>query len=243
MVAWIAAVALATPGSAALASAWTTDEAQLRLPVALVADDFDVLATGEPVAHRIDTDSGAYAVGAMWIAASPASVWVTLQDTRHRPIMAGANSTWLPGETPTHRDVYMLLDLPWPVSDRQWVGDFRAATAAYDATSGRVWQRRWTVGDPALASAPDPDAIWVETNEGAWTLIAVDGGTLCVLSIRTVLGGAIPTDLAQSWAKGSMKSTMRTLGELAPGTAAHYAAGHVVIYDPDGVALPFGLGG
>jgi hypothetical protein len=100
-----------------------------------------------------------------------------------------------------------------------------------------VWQRRWTLGDAAAAPQPDPDAVWLTDNDGAWTLIDTGDGALCVLSIHTVLGGSIPAGIAQTWATGALTRSLRTLAEMARGTAAHYGAEHDRVYTPDGAAI------
>src|SRR5688500_13286661 len=169
-----AAVALAAPDPAALAGAWrgAADDvaAHGAVPVALAQDDFAELARGAVVAHRADAPDGAYATGAVWLPVPVELAWVAVQDPAHRPIGRAAAEERLPSE-PSRRRVYLKLALPWPLADRQWVAELTNNRALYDASGGRIWQRRWQLADPSLAPAPDPDAVWVEENQGAWTLV------------------------------------------------------------------------
>lgn len=232
------------PDATALTTAWEAEHAAIErlgsIPVSLSGGDFVDLATGEPVVHRVDTAAGAFAAGAVWVSVPLGIAWVAIQDAKDRPIGHQITHTWLPGETEGRRQVYMRLDLPWPLADRQWVSDLVNNRALHAATDGRVWQRRWTLGDPKLAPNADPSAVWVEENQGAWTLVPVGEGTLCVLTIRSVIGGSVPADIAQSWANSVLKRTLRTFAEMAPGTVEHYGAAHEAIVAPDGTVVPRG---
>lgn len=239
----LASAHAAAPPADELLRTWRADEPALHLPVALPDGDFATLARGEPVAHRRDANGAAYAIGAIWVPAPPQSVWVTIQDARDRPIMSYAQVDWLPGATATRRDVFMLLDLPWPLANRQWVTRFQHDAATFAATSGRVWQRLWSLTDPKEARTPDPDAIWLEHNDGSWSIVGAGSGSFCVLIVRTVLGGNLPPDITQTWATSTLKGTLRSVAQLAPTTPAHYTSGHEPMYTPAGELLPFGLGG
>lgn len=230
------------PDAASLQAAWERDSAAVEalgpgVPMSFTDHDFVALARGEAISRRLDTPEGAFATGAMWIAAPIAATWIATQDAGDRPL-SSSNHEWLPGATPTMRHTYMRVDLPWPISDRQWVAEFRANSAVYAATDRRVWQRSWTLADRALALHPDPDAMWITEATGAWTLLDTGEGALAVFAVRTVLGGSIPPSLSQTWAVSTLKNTLRKLAEQAPTVPEHYDAAHTPMYAPDGVLLP-----
>jgi hypothetical protein len=206
------------------------------VPIPFDAQDAAVLQAGEVAAHRFDTPEGAYAVGAVWIDAPIEAVWVTIQDAPHDP--PGRITTRRLAAPAGLRRVHMTLDLPFPLADRQWVAEVRTAPALTSATGGDVWQRRWDVGDPALATAPDDGAAWVEVNRGAWTLLRTDQGTLAVFSVRTVLGGLVPAPIAEAWAVGTLKRSLAQVAARAEGVQSHYVAGHEPVVGPDGRPIP-----
>ena len=238
------ALAWAAPDANTLRTQWRTESPRLKLPVDLSEADFATLAAGEAVAHRRDSAGGAFAIGAIWRPSPAKHAWVVIQDGKDRPLAGGSRTAWLPGATATRRDVYMWIDLPWPLSDRHWVSRMDIQTDIHAATQGRVWQRRWTnaPNSPVIAkSVADPEAVWIEQNDGAWTIMEVGGGSLCVLVVRTVLGGAIPESISGSWAVSTLKGTMRQVAKFSSTAPQHYVAGHDQLYAPTGTALPFGL--
>jgi hypothetical protein len=231
------------PDAAALQAAWDRDRASIAAhghgaPITLGERDFAALARGDAIARRVDSGDGAFATGAAWVPGPIAAAWIALQDAGDRPLSSGAVHEWLPGATPTSRQTYMRIDLPWPVSDRQWVAEFRANGDLYATTDHRVWERSWAIADPALAPHPDPDAMWIREATGAWTLLDVGDGCLAIFAVRTVLGGSIPTEITQAWAVTTVKNTVRKLVERAPTVAEHYGSAHTPMYTPDGALLP-----
>lgn len=235
----VSSAALAAP-PADLARRWEVHAATIarlsEVPVPLGPDDLAELAQGQPVARRYDTAAGAYATGAVWIDAPIEAVWIALNDGPHDP-PSRVSLTRLPTQAPMRR-AYMLLDLPFPLADRQWVVDVRTNTALYEATDGAIWQRQWDLGDPTLAPAPDPKAVWVEENRGSWTLMSAEEGTLVLFSVRSVLGGAVPASIAQSWAAGTLKTALGRLVERGQSIPSHYAADHERVLTPSGEAIP-----
>jgi hypothetical protein len=238
----VVALAQAAPTAAAIQADWDAVApavaANGATPVHFSAADYAALAAGDTAVHRVDAAAGSFATGAIWVEAPISQAWIAIQDARDRPLGRDMINEWLPGETPARRQVYMRMPLPWPVADRQWVADFTQNKALFDATSGRVWQRRWTLGDPALAPHPDPDAIWTPANEGAWTLLTTSGGTLCILAIHTDVGGSLPTAISQGLAVSSLKSTLRTLATHAADMPGHYRGSHEIVHAPDGAPVP-----
>jgi len=235
-----AARAATTAGS--LEAAWSADAPSIAkhgpIPIELSAEDYAELAVGESVAHRVDTETGSFATGAVWVEAPVSAAWIAIQDSKDRPLGRDLFHEVLPGETPGHRLTYMRMELSWPVSDRQWVAELAHNRALFDATGGRVWQRRWTLADPALAPHPTEDAIWLPASEGAWTLIGVDGGTLCLFAIRTEMGGAIPESISRSFAISTVKKGLGALVTNASDMPTHYRGDHEVVVTPDNVPIP-----
>lgn len=232
----------ATP--TALRAAWDRDaparDAKSTAPATLRPEDFDTLGAGQTISRRIDRDDGAYVLGAIVVDAPKEVVWVAIQDGLHFP-EPPVTTTWLPSTAPT-RLVYMYFDLPAILSDRQWVALFTPNAALAAASNDRVWQRSWRVADPALAPNPSPDATWVTTNTGAWTLTPVGDQTLAVFTVRTVLGGMIPEWISGRWAVGTLDGALGRLRDRAAKVPAHYDAAHAPVYRPDGTTLPaFGV--
>jgi hypothetical protein len=235
----VSSAALAAP-PADLALRWEAHAAAVarlsEVPVPLGPDDLAELAQGQPVARRFDTAAGAYATGAVWIEAPIEAVWIAINDGPHDP-PSRVSLTRLPAQMPMRR-AYMLLDLPFPLADRQWVVDVRTNTALHAATGGAIWQRQWDLGDPALAPSPDPKAIWIDENRGSWTLLGTEQGTLVLFSVRSVMGGAVPASIAQSWAVSTLKSAMGKLAERSLSIPAHYTPEHERALTPSGEEIP-----
>lgn len=238
----ICAAEAATP--AELRDGWANDAAARAahdpLAVRLEPRDFEALAAGQSISRRFDGPGGAYALGAVVIDTPKEYVWVAIQDGMHFPDPP-VTVTWLTS-TPPKRLVYMYLDLPAILSDRQWVVEFAPNEALAAATHDRTWQRSWQTVDPSLAPHPNPDAVWVTTNTGAWTLTTVGDQTLAVFVIRTVLGGMIPEAISGRWAVGTLDSALERLRGRAAQMPGHYDAAHVEVVRPDGSVLPpFGV--
>ena len=198
-------------------------------------DDFAALARGEPIAKRMDTPDGAFATGAIVMPVPIEAAWLSIQDATHfsdpdEPLKV----TRLPGETPLGRDVYMKLELPWPLADRHWVAAMRSNETLHSATDGRVWQRSWSLADPTLAPDPDPKGIWVKANTGSWTLVDLGDHTLAVIAARAVLGGSIPPAISQTWAIRTLADSMQRVSDRAEVMEEHYGEEHAPIYVPDG---------
>lgn len=240
----IGRVAVAGPTAAELAAAWGEVKGSLSAGQAgaLSAKDFESLAGGRTLSRRRDDPEGAVAFGAIVAPVPVEAFWVSIQDARHDPDAANPiSSVWLPGGTPTSQDVYMTMQLPWPLTDRQWVCALRSDPALYAATGGKAWRRSWTVGDPKLVTAADPDAMWVSQAIGSWVLVPIGTSTLAVFETRTVLGGAIPEPIAQGWAVRALDSSLKLVAARAARMPGHYDATHPTLHRPDGTPLAPGL--
>lgn len=236
--------ALAAPDAATLQARWDDQAALIRahspVPVHLRSGDFETLARGKAVTRRVDGAEGVYATGAIWVDAPLQAPWVVLCDSPHAP-PSPATTVRLPGGGPPgYRTVYMHLDLPWPFADRHWVSDLAPNRALFDANP-RVWQRTWSTGDRGRAINPDPEAVWVEQNLGAWTVVDVGEGTLVIFSVRTAMGGVIPPGMSTGVALLGLSTTMERIAALALTMEQHYDAAHEPIVAPDGSRIqPWG---
>lgn len=236
---WVGIAAAAPPAD--LAQRWDDVADEIRdqspVPVPLSAADIARLGEGAIPASRYDTPSGSYATGALWVDAPLDAVWVVLQDAPHDP-PSRVTLERLPAPAGLRR-VYMRLDLPFPLSDRQWVAEVRTNRGLYDATGGVVWQREWSLGDPASAPHADPSGVWVQESRGAWTLMEVEGGTLVLFSVRSKLGGALPESITNTFAVAEVRTAMAQLAHRASTLSGHYVSGHEVVLRPDGTAVAY----
>lgn len=237
MISLFALSALAAPSD--LFDRWQQVAAQVRavtpVPVPLTADEAAAIVRGEVIASRFDTDDGAYATGAAYVDAPVGAVWLVINDGEHQE--SSRAKLRVLQASPSFRRVHITLELPFPVSDRQWVSDIVPNPDLFAITDGRVWQRQWTLGDRTLATSPDK-AVWLKENRGAWTMVDLGEGTLVLFSVRTVLGGLLPASVTRAWA---IRSLRRSLGELEPRAQEmreHYDAAHRRIADPSGREIP-----
>jgi hypothetical protein len=206
------------------------------LKVQLLPADFEALGASRSISRRFDGPDGAYAMGAIVVDMPKEEVWVAIQDGLHFP-EPPVTVTWLPS-TAQKRLVYMYVDLPAILSDRQCVVEFTANDALAAATHDHTWQRSWKVVDPAHATHADPDAVWISTNTGAWTLTQVGDQTLVVFVVRTVLGGMLPESITGRWAVGTVDNALAKLRVRAASMPTHYDAAHDPVLRPDGSTLP-----
>ena len=233
------------PRGPALAQDWAARAAAARgsagyLP-SFSADELARLARGDTVRRREAAPGGAdRVVAAVFTPLSRDALWVTIQDDKHDKLVAGLVEAETPGSTPADKLLYQRLDLPWPFEDRQWVIRIRNNPRVYAATAGRVWERSWTLADPALAPNPSPDGVWVPQNDGTWLLVEAAGGTVLIYEVRTVIGGAFPDDTATRWSLVTVEGMLRHILARAGGIDAHYGAGHAPFYRPDGSTIPPG---
>jgi hypothetical protein len=248
MILFWSAMAMAAPSASALKTAFLRDAAARQrlghLRLQLGEADWATLAGAGVVRQVVHRDGADMAVGAIWTAASQAAAWISTFDGWHRSLSGDAtNTTKLPGCTDMRRLVHTHLDLPWPMSDRQWVVDNRPNTALWSATEGRVWERAWEVAPATLATAPVAGALWVDTNQGAWQFIEAEGGTLVLFGVRSSMGGVIPDSLTVQWSRQTLGEALRRLDDFATTMAAHYVGAHEVIWGPMGAPIaPGSLG-
>lgn len=236
-------LALATPEASALKSAWEAAlpamKADARLPVTLPESAFAKLAQGEVARVREDLPGADRVLGAVWTDAPRDALWIAILDDQHFTMVSGLYEHQLPGTGALRKLLYQRLDLPWPLQDRQWVIDIRSNTALYARSSGSVWERSWTLGDPSLEPQSSPDAVWSSTNEGGWLLMDAAGGTLAVYHVRAEIGGNVPDEASTQWAWSKLEELMRgTVTRATTKIPGHYDAAHDPVARPDGSVIP-----
>lgn len=197
------------------------------------------LAQGKTIKRRERVDGADRVLGALWTSARKDPLWVGIQDENHWVVVKGYVDEDLPGSTFQHRTLYQRIGLPWPFADRQWVVDVRSNQAVLKASNGSVWERTWTLSPRRGASVEDPDAVWVEQNEGGWVLVDLASGTLVVYYVRATVDGNIPDEAATQWALMTISGMLEEVDERSrDAIPTHYVDGHVLIERPDGSKVP-----
>ncbi len=241
---FLVAGTMAQPSADTLRLTWESHapaiQAHSPVPLLLESRDFARLARGKPVTRRAEGDEGTFATGAIWIDMPVQAPWIVISDAPCAP-PSPVLVERLPTDEPVgERTVYHHMDLPWPLADRQWVGHFHPNLDLL-ADDPDFWQRIRTVVDPALAPEPDPDAVWVRQNTGAWTMLIHDEGTLVVFSVHSDLGGHIPAGISQEFALLGLAHALERLAETSRTVPEHYDADHERLPAPDGRMIPAGL--
>lgn len=227
-----------------LKAAWSAVEAQrlelARYPVRLRDGDFNTLAGGKHVARIVRSPEGDRIEGALHIEASLEAMWVALHQTESRDTGDGVSQSLLKS-SPSRRVLFVYMDAPWPMQNRQAVVEVRYNAPLMAATSGDLWERAWRIGEPGLATAADPEALWMPVNNGAWQMLRLnDGSTLAALSLSVDVGGAVPTEAAVRWGVATLGSVLRDLEDTARRAPSIYKGDHEVFYRPDGQPIPVG---
>ena len=177
-------------------------------------------------------------MGALWTDTPKDHLWVAILDDRHDTLVKGLFERHESGAAAGHKYLYQHIQLPWPVNDRQWVADIWNNPDLFSATQGRVWERCWDLAPQESASESDPAAVWVPVNDGTWMLADLDGGTLLLYQVRTVIGGAIPDEAATTWAMTTLDDMLEHVVSRAVDIPGHYDSLHVPFERPDGQAIP-----
>ncbi|MCB9766321.1 MAG: hypothetical protein H6739_41480 [Alphaproteobacteria bacterium] len=212
-----------------------------KYPIHLRSRDFDVLAKGDIVARIVRSDTGDRVLGAFVSDVSRLRLWLAVQDAPHRVDDPSLVQVFQPGTTLTHQLLYLHIDTPWPVQDRQSMVDIRYNGPLRVQSGDGIWERTWRTGTPDQASAPDPEALWMPVNEGGWQLVEVGGGkTLGVVSLRLDIGGAVPEEVAMRWGLATLDNTLQGIIDAGRTMHTHYVPGHEPIAMPDGAPIPRG---
>lgn len=194
-------------------------------PSAAVAREVDAGGIGRAVAPA----GGVAAWGVLPV--NQPLLWLTLTDDRLSENVNALTERALEGSWASPKLLYQRIDLPWPFADRHWV--LRLANNTRLAQAAGVWERSWTVDSAALARGrTDADAAVFDAsteltvNRGAWLLVPVDEGhTLAVYQAWTDLGGNIPAEAADTWARSSLSGLYAGLRKHAAVVRSRYGAG------------------
>ena len=172
---------------------------------------------------------------------SRALAWLTLTDDHLDDDVDALTEVLLAGRWTTPKVIYQRIDLPWPFADRHYVlvAENNAALAA-----AGVWERAWHVDNSWLAparartdAAAFDAAATLPENRGNWLLVPVDEThTLAISQAWTDLGGAIPADAAQGWARASVDDLYASLVKHSVAVAERCAV-ECAATGPDGSAL------
>ena len=206
--------------------------------ITLDAKDLAEIAAGRVVRRRARVEGADQAIGAIWSDSPIDALWLSILDDTHFKLVKGLFEEQLPGTAKGRKFLYQHVDMPWPIRNRQWVLDIDNNAALYKATSGKVWERTWTLADSALAKSPREDAIWVSLNEGGWQIYSWPDGVLLIYHVRASMDGWISDDLVTRYALSTLKDMLQEIDTRAGTMAAHYNAAHPRLVRPDGSQIP-----
>ena len=143
---------------------------------------------------------------------TPGSVLAVLNDVEENaPKLSDVvrNSTIEQRESETRYSIYTVMDMPWPLSDRD---SFNQRVIEHDAESGLV-----TITDTATKDVKpeQDDLVRIVASRQQWRLTPMEDGTTKVeLQILVDPNGPIPSSLINSMSVGQPIGTMETLKEL-----------------------------
>jgi len=238
------ATALATPSAAELSAAWEAHRGALDThavyPLRWTSDEIERVAKGKVAKRRERLEGADRVLGMIWIDATQDATWVAVQDPHGPVTVSGMVHEELPGSTFQHRILFQSIDLPWPLASRQWVIEVKNNLPLIAATNGAVWERTWDLSEQRGAKNELADGVWLPVNDGGWMFVEAAGGTLLVYHARTVIGGAVPDDLATRWSFGTLTGMLEGIRGRVPWAKSHYDAAHETLQRPDGkrVAAP-----
>jgi len=202
------------------------------------------------IVHKAEDPSApSSAVGVAILAAPRPALWIETQDIHEEvdPSMVEFIVRNLGGD----RNLwYGYVDLPRPITDRQWVVESENNHALAPA----CWEHRWDLaqggidlvrgtiesGATKVTTTQLDEAIYTPVNHGNWLMAPLpDGRTLVAYQATSVIGGAIPDWLVLELTMSRLESAMRNLEHRAQTwVPTHYVGGHQPIYGGDGQVLP-----
>ena len=234
----VASTALAqVPSSDQLELVWDQHKTALTnftdQPILLEPDDFTHMAKGQVAKRRIRQDGPDRVMGAAWSPLSREALWLAVLDDTHDTLVKILSERTLYYDSDGRKFLYQHLDLPWPISDRQWVVEIWNNTKLTDATHNQIWERVWNLSDPKKMDQPDPEAIWAPMTDGAWLFIPAVEGTLVIYHVRSTVGGAIPDEVVTRWALATVDEMIVHALDRAKEIPAHYDAKHFAINGGD----------
>ncbi len=174
----------------------------------------------------------------VWLATLDAHFPLNDNLTEFRMDHNGDRNTW-----------YQFMDLPWPIRNRHWLIRVEKGVKVAEATNGQAWEHAWTLVKDGEATAhewadagrtaPLPidkvkGARYLEANDGAWAMIALDENTtLLAYNLTIVLGGWVPEGMAARFATRALETLMDRVATNAERVSAHYVSGHEIILGGD----------
>jgi hypothetical protein len=230
----VVSTALAGPPSTEqLESVWDKHKTALTTlteqPILLQPEDFEHISKGQVAKRRIRQDGPDRVMGAAWSPLSREEIWLAVLDDTHDTLVKILSERTLYYDQDGRKFLYQHLDLPWPISDRQWVIEVWNNTQLNDATHNQVWERVWNLSDSKKMDEPDPQAIWAPMTDGAWLFIPAMDGTLVIYHVRSTVGGAIPDEVVTRWALATVDEMIVHALTRAKEIPAHYGSEHFAI--------------
>ncbi|QQD17280.1 hypothetical protein I6N98_13010 [Spongiibacter nanhainus] len=146
------------------------------------------------------------------LSTTPGSVLAVLNDVEENaPKLSDVvrNSAIEQRESATRYRIYTVMDMPWPLSDRD---SFNQRVIEHDADSGVV-----TITDTATQGIKpeQEDLVRIQASRQQWRLTPLeDGQTKVELQILVDPNGPIPSSLINSMSVGQPIGTMETLKKL-----------------------------
>ncbi len=142
---------------------------------------------------------------------------------------------------------FMHVNLPWPITDREWVIDTFKGLKVAEASDGFIWEQGWDLADggekaarevvesgkvPGLKLKDHEDAIYVPVNYGGWVLATIDENrTLMAYHVTSDVGGYIPDSWIATFAMAQLDGLLRKVADHSATIPHHYDANHYVLHD------------
>ena len=247
LLAWCSHAADAGADDEISAALESCDGAVYPLP-RLTAQQLTDLAAGQVVKivhHAADPEAPSSAIGIAVLAAPREALWVSAQDIHEEvdPSMVEFVVRSLGGD---HDLWYGHIDLPRPITDRQWVVE----SENNHALAPGCWEHHWALVNDGIALVRDTiesgttkvttaqlnEAIYTPVNRGNWLMAPLpDGRTVVSYQATSVIGGAIPDWLVLQLTMSRLDSVLRSLEHRAQSwVPGHYRGDHQAIYGGDG---------
>lgn len=225
--------------------------ADFPLPT-LSKDQRDLLAAGSVVKivnKADDPNAASSAIGIAILDARRPDLWVAAQD-EHASVDPSLVEFIVEEMGSDHMLWYGHIDLPRPITDRQWVVD----SSNNHALGSACWEHRWRLianglakvrpsvaaGERRVTLAQLEEAIYTPVNTGNWLMAPLpDGRTLVSYQATSVIGGSIPDWLVLQLTMSRLESVLRTVETRAHSwVPEHYRGGHHEVFGGDGKPLP-----
>lgn len=223
------------PDAATLKASWERHRAAMTelavLPLTFTEEEWAEVAKGEVARRRERLEGTDRVIGLIWVPADMDTTWIAVQDD-HMDITKGYFQDILPGSKHDDSRVYARLNVPWPFATRHWVIHIVNNGPLREKTGGAVWERNWTLDTETPTYHRDNKGVWLDVNEGGWYYVKSGEGTLLAYHARTVVGGAIPDNLATSWAFGTLDNMLSGVAERTAKVPEHYRGSHLPILRP-----------